>query len=60
MLKFQMVQMDVSTEGLVDCMGTHLRVQMDVSTNRLVAACGHPGTTIQMDTEAEGLAEEPE
>ena len=30
---------------------------MDVSTEGFVAACEHPGTTIQMDTEAEGLAE---
>ena len=33
---------------------------MDASTEGLVAACEHPGTTIQMDTKAEGLAEEPE
>ena len=30
------------------------------STEGLVDACEHPGTTIQMDTEAEELAEEPE
>ena len=59
-LKFQMVQMDASTEGFVGCMWTHLRVQMDASTDGLVAACGHPGTTIQMDTEAELVAEETE
>ena len=35
-------------------------VQMDASTEGPVAAHEHPGTTIQMDTEAEGLAEEPE
>ena len=33
---------------------------MDASTEGLVAAHGHPGITIQMDTEVEGLAEEPE
>ena len=55
-----MFQMDASTKGLVDCMWTHLRAQMDASTGRLAAACGHLGTTIQMGTEAEGLAEEPE
>ena len=33
---------------------------MDASTEGLVAAYEHPGTTIQMDTEAEGLAEESE
>ena len=55
-----MVQIDASTEGLVDCTCTHLRVQMDVSTDILVAAHRHPETTIQMDTETGGLAEEPE
>ena len=54
------VQIDASEEGLVDCMWTHLRVQMDVSTDQLVAAHGHPRTIIQMDTEAGGLADEPE
>ena len=38
----------------------HSGVQVDASTERLVPACEHPETTIQMDTEAEGLAEEPE
>ena len=33
---------------------------MDASTEGLVAACGHHKTTIQMDAEAEGLAEELE
>ena len=33
---------------------------MHASMEGLGAACEHPGTTIQMDTEAEGLAEEPE
>ena len=37
----------------------HGRVQMDTSTEGLIAACKHPGNTIQMDTEAEGLADEP-
>ena len=35
-------------------------VQMDASTEGHVATHGHPGTTIQMDTEAEGPAKEPD
>ena len=38
----------------------HGGVQVDVSREGLVAAHEHAGTTIQMDTEAEGLSEEPE
>ena len=33
---------------------------MDASSGGHVAAHEHPGTTIQIDTEAEGFAEEPE
>ena len=33
---------------------------MHASTYALVAAYGHPGTAIQMDTEADGLHEDPE
>ena len=54
------IHMDASTEGLVDCTWIHLKAQMDASRDGLVAAHGHPGTTIQMDTEADRLAEEPE
>ena len=38
----------------------HGGIEMDASTEGLVAAHEYPGTTIQMDTEAVGLAEEPQ
>ena len=37
-----------------------VELKMDASTEGPVAACEHPGTTIQMDTKAGELAEEPE
>ena len=42
-----------------DGLANETDVQMDASTDRLVVACGHPRTTIQIGTEAWGLAEEP-
>ena len=38
----------------------HGGVQMDTSMEAPIAACEHPGITLQMNTEAEGLAEVPE
>ena len=35
------VQMDASTEGLVDCTWSHGGVQMDACANGLVVACEH-------------------
>ena len=38
----------------------HDGVQMESSTEGIVVTHEHPGTTFEMDTKAEGLAEEPE
>ena len=54
MLRWMLLQKDLWIA--CECGG----IQMDASTEGLVAACEHPGTTIPMDTKAEGLAEEHE
>ena len=45
---------------LVRNKGNETDIQIDASIDELVAACGHPRSTIQTDIEADRLAEEPE